>query len=613
VRFQPLTVFLVLVSFGLAGALFWALGRFSAASPPEPTQVSVTLPPNHELTTWGFAISPNGRDLVYVAVVGTGGVSPEEGRPQLFHRNLGDSSARPLPGTEGARAPFFSPDGEWVAFASVTDLKLKKISLRGGGPVVVADLPGSSIESPGAWTADGHILFGDRTGPVRRVPADGGPSEIVVPRTALEAGEQGMLSPTPLPGGSGTMFNPRFDFGVLAVYLGGRRQTLLKDAFQPRFTPHGQLLFWRSAGSAQVDLWAVGFDADRAELKGAPMSVLTVTGSNQFSYALSRSGTLVYRVGDPEYRRGRFEWVSLDDRPLPPRLKDPPATVSRISGPRVSPDGRLVLYHVVAGPNDVRLLVADLEAAATRILATGQHFWAIWTPDGRRVIYQEPPDAAGGAGLVWKPADGSAAAERLTSSKTWQQPQFVTRDGRFLVYQEGGGIGTRDASTEDNYDLWLKPLDPRGDARPLLRTKANEKLPYLSPDERWMAYVSDESGREEIWVRAFPPEGSAAIQVSQGGGTEPVWAPDGKTLYYRDAAGMRIYAVPVTHGAVPQFGVPTVRNGRWAPAFPFGRLYDISPDGRAMLLQSEPTAGRELNVILNFDEVIRRKVAEAKK
>jgi len=183
-------------------------GDFAAATPP----------PNQELTNRGFAISPDGCDLVYVAVVGAG---PEEGPPRLFHRNLSDSNARPLPGTEGARAPFFTPDGQWVAFALVTDLKLKRISLRGGGPVVVADLPGSSIESPGAWAADGHIPFGDRTGQVRRVPADGGPSEILVPRTALEAGEQGMLSPTALPGGSRTMFNPRFDFSVLAVYLGG--------------------------------------------------------------------------------------------------------------------------------------------------------------------------------------------------------------------------------------------------------------------------------------------------------------------------------------------------------------------------------------------------------
>ena len=157
--------------------------------------------------------------------------------------------------------------------------------------------------------------------------------------------------------------------------------------------------------------------------------------------------------------------------------------------------------------------------------------------------------------------------------------------------------------------LWLLPLSPRGEPRPLLRSRANEKLPYLSRDGRWLAYVSDESGREEVWVRAFPTEGSAAIRVSQSGGTEPVWAPDGKTLYYRDASGLRLFAAPVTYGAVPQFGAPVVRTGRWEGGMPFGRLFDITPDGRALLCVAEPTMGRELRLIFNFDEVIRRRMS----
>jgi hypothetical protein len=126
-----------------------------------------------------------------------------------------------------------------------------------------------------------------------------------------------------------------------------------------------------------------------------------------------------------------------------------------------------------------------------------------------------------------------------------------------------------------------------------------------------MAYVSDDSGRAEIWVRPFP-DGASAIQVSQDGGTEPVWAPDGRTLYYRDATGMRLFAVPVTLGTVPRFGTPTVRSGLWAPARPFGRLYDIMPDDTLLMLPA-PTLGRELHVVFNFDEVIRRKMAAAMK
>ncbi len=257
-------------------------------------------------------------------------------------------------------------------------------------------------------------------------------------------------------------------------------------------------------------------------------------------------------------------------------------------------------------------MIVDLPSRVTRVLATGRHYWAAWTPDGRRVIYQESPDSPEGSGMSWKPADSSAGAERLTRSKSWQQPQVVTRDGRYLVYQETGGLGTQDATLAENYDLWLLPLEPRGEPRPLLRTKANERLPHVSADQRWMAYVSDETGRAEVWVRAFP-EGTAAIQVSQDGGTEPVWAPDGGTLYYRDAAGLRLFAVPVSAGAVPQFGTPVVTSGFWEPGYPYGRMYDIAPDGGSLLMLPAMTQGRELHVVLNFDEVIRRKMAEATK
>jgi serine/threonine-protein kinase len=164
--------------------------------------------------------------------------------------------------------------------------------------------------------------------------------------------------------------------------------------------------------------------------------------------------------------------------------------------------------------------------------------------------------------------------------------------------------------TDQTYDLWMLPLAPRGQPQPLLRTKASEHLADLSPDQRWMAYASDETGRDEVWVRAFP-EGAAAVQVSQDGGIEPLWAPDGRTLYYRDVTGARLLAVPVTTGATPQFGAPVVTSGHWEPGRPFGRMYDVTPDGRALLMLPAATFGRELKLVLNFDEVIRRKLAEA--
>ena len=271
--------------------------------------------------------------------------------------------------------------------------------------------------------------------------------------------------------------------------------------------------------------------------------------------------------------------------------------------PRLSPDGNSVAWLQKGD-----LVVTHLETGLTRVVATKTGTPIAWTPDGKRLIHQILPEQPGGGGMQSKPVDGSAPAERLTSSKVWQQPQVVTRDGRFLVYQESGGLGTQQRDAPDNYDLWLLPLAPRGEPRPLLKTPANERLAHVSPDQRWMAYVSDESGRDQVWVRAFP-EGPAAVQVSQDGGTEPVWAPDGATLYYRNRTGKQVYAVPVTPGTVPQFGAPVVTAGNWLAGYSFTRTYDIRPDGRALLLLAEPALGRELRIVLNADELIRRKMA----
>jgi Tol biopolymer transport system component len=256
-------------------------------------------------------------------------------------------------------------------------------------------------------------------------------------------------------------------------------------------------------------------------------------------------------------------------------------------------------------------MVLDLASGHTRVVASGAGAVAAWSHDGRRVIYQVGPDAPGGAGMWWKPLDASAPPERLTSSKSWQQPQTVTRSGRWLIYQESVGFATRDSAIEENYDVWILPLVPRGEPRPLLRTKANERLPHVSMDERWLAYVSDESGQDEVWVRACP-DGAAAIQVSQAGGTEPLWAPDGRRLYYRDGAGTQLFAVPVAPGVMPQFSTPAVTTGFWQRETPFVRMYDITPDGNALLMVTPLMLGRELHVVLNFDDVIRRKMSAVK-
>jgi len=611
---HPLPTGLALASLFLGGALLWSLGRTPSALPKEPTYLSLMLPPDQEIAPINLAISPDGRDIVYPGVTDAGPPGPEGNVPRLYHRRLTEPTSRALPGTENGMEPFFSPDGASVAFYSTGDLKLRKVALGGGGPVELTSAPWLTIRmGPGFWTTAGVMLLGDSAGPIRRVPATGGNPEIVVPRTALEPGETGAIEPRALPGGA-TLFlaTPGARTGHLAVWDGAKRRTLLPDVGASfRLFGPGYLLFWRRAGNAEAnlaDLYAVPFDPARAELRGEPAALMTVPAPAAPVWDLSESGTLVYR--DFTGLRGiQYMWLPQGNRPAPPAFG--PLPRADVPSFRVSPNGRQVLYHQSFSRTDLRLVLADLATHTTRTVAAGTYSWFAWTPDGRRVVYQESPDSPGGAGMSWKAIDGSAPAERLTSSKAWQQPQFVTRDGRSLVYQESGGLGTR-TPLDQAYDLWLLPLDPRGQPRPLLRTKANERLAHLSPDQRWMAYVSDETGRDEVWVRAFP-EGAAAVQVSQDGGTEPVWAPDGRTLYYRDWSGTNLRAVPVTAGAVPQFGTPVSTRGHWSQALPYGRRYDIDPVSGALLLQHASTFGRELRVVLNFDEVIRRKLAEVKK
>jgi Tol biopolymer transport system component len=533
---------------------------------------------------------------------------PEGDQSRLYHRQLAEPAARALPGTEGAVAPSSSPDGKWVSFASPADRTRKKIALAGGGPTVLAeDVPFLQASGPGRWTAGDRIVFGDINGPLWQVPAAGGAAEAAVPRSALEGDEFGMTSPVPVRGGFLFAANAAPRGYRVVAWVDGQRRVLAKLGGMPQRAGTGHLLFTRPASATQTDLVAVALDPERVELQGEPVPVLSFEGP--ITYSISSAGALVYRAPRTESRGVRFAWLVRSDRSAPPAPPAPRAASSAVvRAPRLSPDGRRLLYGLSAGQEN-RAVVVDLASGSTRIVVSGPGFWSAWSHDGRRVIHQEPSGKDGAFGLAWRPVDGSGPAERLTESRGWQQPQAVTRDGRFLVYQETGGLGAK-GPLDQTYDLWLLPLSPRGEPRPLLRTKASEKLPHLSVDGRWMAYVSDEAGQDEVWVRAFP-DGQSAIRVSEGGGTEPLWAPDGRTLYYRDALGTRLFAVPVTAGEPPQFGTASATSGYWAGGSPYGRMYDAAPDG-ALLMLAGDTYGRELGVVLHFDEVIRRKLAEAK-
>jgi serine/threonine-protein kinase len=420
-------------------------------------------------------------------------------------------------------------------------------------------------------------------------------------RGVLKAPETGMRFPLAVAGQDTLLFVPVRPGGGLVAAAAGRRHELLTAAFQPWLSGPDRLLFLRRVNAEQVDLLLVGISPAGTALTGDPVTVLSLPASGGSSYSLAANGTLLYKASHGGTRPDASPaWVTLRESVSPDGRLPRMSTMGELS-----PDGRRIAFK--DGP---RIVVEDLVTGARRVPVAAAGAVLAWSHDGSRLVYQVGPSDPGGAGMLWVQVDGSAPPERLTSSRVWQQPQMVTEDGHFLVYSEGGGIGTTEDRLDDNSDLWLLPLAPRGAPRPLLQTPANERLGVVSPDSRWLAYVSDESGRSEVWIRSFP-NGTAASQVSREGGMEPLWAPDGRTLYYRDTSGLRIHALPVTAGPMPEFGAPVVRVGHWAPGNTLRRRYGIARDGSALLVQPGVTYGRDLGLVLHFDEVIRRKLARA--
>jgi Tol biopolymer transport system component len=351
----------------------------------------------------------------------------------------------------------------------------------------------------------------------------------------------------------------------------------------------------------QADYFAVPFDWKTLKVTGPEAPVVESVANGVM--AVSENGVLAYASGKAEGFSIRPVLVTESgQRELPGEAVA--QVFQGVLGPRVSPDGKRLLGAVGKDNASCRLVVSDLVTGRSRTVADSPTWWAVWTPDGRRVVYAHMAPGDSAANLFWKASDGTGADERLTKSLHHQQPQFVTRDGRFLVYQE--------QTTETGFDLWLLPLSGDRTPTPLARTKANERLAALSPNGNYMAYVSDESGREEVYVRPFPA-GGGATPVTNGGGTGPVWAPDGKTLFYRNPQGKSLFAVPVNWEPAPSFGAPTVKAGRWVADINYGRQYDVMPDGRTLVMQSfSGNAGNEITVVLNWFEELKQKMAVRK-
>ena len=534
---------------------------------------SITLPDDERLatTTLGaLALAPDGRSVVYVASRGT--------TTQLLLRTLDSATASPLPGTSGAISPFFSPDGQWVAFFA--DGKLKKIPIRGGAPAIVCD---AADGFGGSWSSNGTIVFAPATGgALQRVAADGGtPARATTLDVAR--GEFSHRWPEFLPDGDTIVFTVGTvgewdEAEIVAQSLStGKRTAVLKGGTNPRFVAPNRLAYVHDGA-----VWIAAFDPGRLVLTGKPARALegvatTVDGATQFS--VSRSGETAYQ---PSVSTSARRLVVVDGRDQTPLAAPAHAYVT----PRVSPDGRRVLLGIADSAEHVWSY--DLTAGTlTQLTFEASNRAPIWLPDGRRIAFAS--NRNGPLNLFAAPANSDGPAERLTTSESLQVPGSWSPDGAMLVFMEQHPSTGR--------DIWL--LGRNGARTALVATPADESAPRFSPDGRWIAYVSNESGQAEVYVRASGGAG-AGRQVSAGGGTEPVWRRDGGALYYRSDG--RLLVAPITAGA-PRADGRVVFDGMAESGTFDAAGYDTMTGIDRFLMITSATAGSapsELRIILNW-------------
>jgi Tol biopolymer transport system component len=570
-------------------------------SPPPPqrpiSRTVITLPPGQQLASLdsgpAVAVSPDGTHLAYVARQG--------GTQQLYLRAMDSLEAKPIPGTEGSVNPFFSPDGQWLGFFA--GQKLKKVSVSGGAAVTIGDAPNPRGAS---WGSQGMIAFAPQNVTVLQQAPDGGGTPQ--PLTRFEKGDVSHRWPEFLPGGKAVLFaagpsGVNFTKAQVAVQsvATGERRNLIQGGMYPRYAPSGHLVYVQGGS-----LVAVPFDPQRLEVTGTAVpvveGVLQTPSSGAAQYSFSSTGSLVYVSGGVQAPERKLVWVNRNGAEQP--LAVPARTYMF---PRLSPDGRRLAVNIAEQETQIWLYDLSRETL-TRLTFEGySNLVPAWTPDGKRIAFTSNKEGA--ANLFWQLADGSGGVERLTTSEYTQVPMSWSPDGQLLAFFEVNPATQR--------DIWVLRLgDPSPGsgqvrkAQPFLRTQFDEAVPRFSPDGRWLAYVSDESGRYELYAQPYPGPGGK-WQISTEGGTEPVWNPNGRELFYR--SGNKMMAVQITTQPTFSAGKPKVLfAGQYQPTPVINANYDVSPDGQRFLMlkpsESAEAAPTQINVVLNWFEELKRRV-----
>jgi Tol biopolymer transport system component len=592
-----------------AGLTAWAPWR-PAPAPALSTRWSVEIGAPASLVVDrgpSVILSPDGTRLAFLAV-------DDKQKRQIYVRNVDQLQATPLAGTEGARDPFFSPDGKWIAFFA--DGKLKKIAAQGGAAVTLCDAP---APRGGDWGEDDSIVFTPegRTS-LFRVSSAGGKPE---PLTELiqSKGELTHRWPQVLPGGKAVLFTLQtpgggFESGDVVVQLlkSGERRSVATSGSYGRYVPSGHIIY-AHGGS----LFAVPFDLERMEATGPPAPflerVVFASSAGGAQYSFSNTGSFVYVSGESQASSLAVYWMDREGKFQP--LRSVPGDYVN---PRLSPDGKALSLDVVEGGfSDIWVYDWARDTMTRLTFEPGNDIAQVWTPDGQRQAFAS--SRSGFQNLYWQRTDGTGETKRLTESKNIQFPSSWSPDGKFLAYWES-------AQSTSN-DIWVLPMEgdeksgwKPGTPKAFLNTPFNENNPAFSPDGRWLAYSSNESGRNEVYVRPFP-NGEGKWMISNGGGGHPRWSRNGKELFYRTLEETRLMVASYhVVGGSFQADKPVL----WSPG-QFADLggrpnYDIAPDGkRAVVLRfaegQEHAAEKNDKFVLiqNVFEELRRGIPAGKK
>ena len=569
-------------------ALGMLLTRQSAVADPGVVRVLMTLPDSGgvwPLDNASIAISPDGRRIAYVG--------PSKIGRMLWVREMNDFEGKPLAGTEGAQAPFFSPNGELIGFFGEGGSPARLMVTPATGGMIRTVVSDSASAFGGSWGRDGNIYFTYAAGGIARVAEEGG-TVFRVSKPDTAAGEQEHDYVQALPGGKGAIiqvWKGSANQNVIAAlsFATGKVKTIAKGTFA-RFLPPDKLLY----GLADGRVFAVTFDEKGLAAITEPVQVLDNVRSEAtnatLQFAVSESGTLVYVPGGETARD--VVWVSRNGT----ETSVDSTWVGRFSDVALSPDGSR-LAMAISGNDGGAVWVKRLpNGSLTRLTLTGASDRPTWSPDGRTVAYL---GTRGGKRTAWmRRADGSNDEQPVNRKAPQLDEISFSPDGRTILRTLGTGVSTRKLLIAAGADSTLKPL---------VHTDYDKYGAVISPNGRWMAYGSNESHQDEVYVRPFPAVDSARWTISVSGGVEPMWSRSGRELFFRTPSG-DMMAVPVATGTAFQAGTPAkLFTSPHLLASERHHAYDVSlNDQQFIMVRNSKKNSQTLGVVVNWEAEIKR-------